>query len=164
MSHGNFIYGESKYNGFALVHVTGKKIDVKLLGVEFFKGLPPKPAPAPTPEPSTNTTKPSKKKSKKHHKKAAKPHALLHSSDHLDAPVQAPVNKIAFDPNAYTVSLMNLRHSMLNDYGFGKDNIDNEYNSVYQDYRSLNDEIIRDLPQYNPEEEDGKADIFAKDE
>lgn len=35
MSHGNFIYGESKYNGYALVHVTKKKVDVQLIGVNF---------------------------------------------------------------------------------------------------------------------------------
>jgi hypothetical protein len=42
MSHGNFVYGESKYNGYALVHVTKGKVDVKLMGVEHFTGLPPK--------------------------------------------------------------------------------------------------------------------------
>ena len=50
---------------------------------------------------------------------------------------------------------MNLRHSMLNDYGFGNEKIDNEYNSVYDNYRKLNDKIIRELPQYNPDQNDG---------
>jgi len=101
MSHGNFTYGESKYNGFALVHVTSAKIDVKLLGVEYYRGLPPKPASTP------DLQKRAKKASKKVKKDTT--------------------NQIAFDPNAYTVSLMNLRQSRLNDYGFAPEIIDDEY-------------------------------------
>ena len=34
-SHGNFVYGESRYNGFMLVHVTRNMVDVKLQGVQY---------------------------------------------------------------------------------------------------------------------------------
>jgi hypothetical protein len=51
---------------------------------------------------------------------------------------------------------------MLNDYGFGKAKIDGEYNQVYNDYKMLNDKIVRDLPKYNPQENDGKDDLFEK--
>ena len=163
MSHGSFIYGESKYNGFALVHVTKGKVDVKLMGVEHYKGLPPK-----TDDSSAKDTTKVQKKSKKHHKKAAKkeekPAAPIEKpvvpeqpKAAVEAPKAAPAKK---EPEAFTVSLMNLRQSMLRDYGFGKENIDDEYNEVYNDYRALEDKIARDLPNYTPEEDDGKNDIF----
>ena len=70
MSHGNFVYGESKYNGYALVHVTKGKVDVKLVGVDFKKGLPAKPAPAKAEQKPKKHHKRHHKKHKKHHKKA----------------------------------------------------------------------------------------------
>lgn len=53
---------------------------------------------------------------------------------------------------------------MLKDYGFGRENIDDEYNEVYDDYRALNDKIAKDLPSYTPEEDDGKNDVFADED
>lgn len=34
-SHGQFIYGDSLFNGFALVHVTRHNVDVKYYGVHY---------------------------------------------------------------------------------------------------------------------------------
>ena len=34
-SHGQFIYGDSLFNGFALVHVTRHSVDVKYYGVHY---------------------------------------------------------------------------------------------------------------------------------
>lgn len=37
-SHGNFVYGQSQYNGFVLVHVTSNAVDVKWIGVKSLNG------------------------------------------------------------------------------------------------------------------------------